>query len=52
MTEHERRILATTNAVRVYEQRRRDRKVLEDLVAVVAGAAMAFLFVLMMVILS
>ena len=26
MTEHERKILATTNAVRTYEQRRKDRK--------------------------
>ena len=52
MTEHERKILAATNAVRVYEQRRRDRKVLEDLVAAAAGSAMAILFALMLVILA
>ena len=52
MTEHERKILATTNAVRVYDQRRRDSKVLADLLAVVTGSAMAVLFALMFVILS
>lgn len=48
MTEHERKILASTNAVRTYEQAVKDRKFLNDFVSVVAGAAMAVLFVAMM----
>ena len=52
MTERERKILAATNAVRAYEQRRRDSKVLECLVVAAAGSAMAVLFALMLVILA
>ena len=52
MTEHERKILASTNAVRTYEQQRKDRKFLNDFVSVVAGAAMTVLFMAMMVLLA
>ena len=52
MTERERKILASTNAVRTYEQRRRDHKVLENLVAAVAGFTMTALFAMVLVILA
>ena len=52
MTEHERKILASTNAVRTYEQYRKDRKFLNDFVSVVAGAAMTILFCAMLVVLA
>lgn len=52
MTEHERKILASTNAVRVYQQRSRDQKFLADLVAGAAGFVMAALFALAFTILA
>ena len=52
MTERERKILASTNAVRTYQQRARDQKFLDDLVAAVAGFTMTGLFALAMVILA
>lgn len=53
MTEHERKILASTNAVRIpLATNDKDRKFLNDFVSVVAGAAMAVLFMAMMVILA
>lgn len=52
MTEHERKVLASTNAVRTYQQRTRDQKFLNDLVAAVAGFIMTGLFALALVILA
>lgn len=53
MTERERKILASTNAVRIpLATNDKDRKFLNDFVSFVAGAAMAGLFTLMLVILA
>ena len=53
MTEHERKILATTNAVRIpLATNDKDRKFLNDFASVVAGAAMGLLLAFMFVVLS
>ena len=54
MNDNERKILATTQAVRIHPQmaRGRDRKVPNDLVAAVAGFSMAALFAVALTILA